>query len=125
MVSSGTQSPATGAITMVVDALRTVGINACRDAGAFFPHPTGVLVGLPALADRGLAYRTFTIPVHIVSGAPINTMDAVDALYAIGDAVIGALGGDSYSPAEWIGGPNVDPLPSLLVIAVVTISEVQ
>jgi len=124
MVAAGSQTAATRAITAVVDALATVAISANRDAGAFYPNPLGVLVGLPALIDRGLAFRTFQVPVHVISGAPLNTMSAVEALYAVADTAIGALGADAYTPAEWIGGPNVDPLPSLLVLAIVTISEV-
>jgi hypothetical protein len=124
MVSAMTESAATRAISAVVDALGSVAITASRDAGAFYPQPCGVLVGLPAMSDRGMAFRTFQVPVHIVSGVPLNTMGAVDALYTIADVAVGALGADSYTPAEWIGGPNVDPLPSLLILAVVTISEV-
>jgi hypothetical protein len=122
MVAAGTQSAATRAITCVIDALASVGLSASRDAGAFHPQPTGILVGLPALTSRGLVFHTFTIPVHIVSGVPLNTMGAVDALYAIADAAVAALGEDSYVPSEWGGGPNLDPLPSLLLSCVVTIS---
>jgi hypothetical protein len=107
----------------VIDALETVGITATRDAGAFYAQPMGVLVGLPSLTDRGLAFRTFAVPVHVVSGTAFNTVGAVDALYAVADLATGALGVDSYMPAEWGGGPNVDPLPSLLILAVVTVSE--
>lgn len=123
MVVGVQPSAAVRAINAVVDALASADISASRDAGAFIPSPSGVLVGLPALSDRGLAFRTFVVPVHVVSGVPLNTLGAVDALYAIADDAAGALGLDSYSPAEWGGGPNVDPLPSLLLLAVVTISE--
>ena len=34
--------------------LDDAGIEATRDAGAFYPQPLGVLVGLPALVRRGL-----------------------------------------------------------------------
>jgi hypothetical protein len=124
VVSTVPESAATRAISAVVDALASVAITASRDAGAFYPQPTGVLIGLPALTDRGMAFRTFTIPVHIVSGVPLNTMGAVDALYTIADVAVGALGADGYAPAEWGGSPNVDPLPSLLISCVVTIAEV-
>jgi hypothetical protein len=114
---------ATRAITAVIDALATVAITAVRDAGAFYPQPLGVLVGLPALTARGMAFRTFSVPVHVVSGSPLNTVGAVDELYAVADAAVLALGADSYTPAEWTGGPNTDALPSLLLIAVVTTQE--
>ena len=112
------------AITATVDALEAGGVTATNDAGAFHPRPLGVLVGLPSLIDRGLGQRTFAIPVHVVSADPLNSLRAVDGLYEIADLACTALGADNYAPAEWIGGVNVEPLPSLLITATVTVSEV-
>jgi hypothetical protein len=100
-----------------------LGVTISRDVGSFHPQPLGFLVGLPALASRGLAARTYTVPVHVVSADPLNTTDAVDALYALADAAVIVLGAAEYAPQDWPGGVNRDPLPSVLVLATITVTE--
>jgi hypothetical protein len=122
-MSTTTASPALRAIGAVVDRLELAGIAATRDAGAFHPQGLGVLVGLPYLAARGLAIRTYTVPVRVVSSSPLNSLAAVDALYTLADELAGLLDADSYVPTEWQGGVNRDALPAVLLEVTVTISE--
>ena len=114
-------SYASEAIEAIVARLEDAGLSPSRDAGAFHPQPLGILVGLPALIARGLASRTFEIPVHVVSADPLNGPGQVDRLYVLADLVAATLATDSYAPADWIGGVNVEPLPSVLVTCVITI----
>jgi hypothetical protein len=99
------------------------GIEASSDAGAFFPQPVGVLVGLPTLVSRTLAARTFELPVTVVSGDPLNSELAVDRLYALADDVAGALRTFASRPTSWRGGVNAEPLPAIELTATLTISE--
>lgn len=112
------------AIDAVLELLADAGIAATRDAGAFYPHPTGVLVALPALVGRGVATRTFEIPVLVVSGDPLNTETAVDRLYALADDAAAALACDSYRPSSYTGGGNAEPLPALELTVTTTVQEV-
>jgi hypothetical protein len=98
-------------------------VDLSRDAGAFHPAPLGVLVGLPALISRTMAARTYQVGVHCVSADPLNTLEAVDALFALADVVVLVLGSSSYTPTDWSGGTNRDPLPSVYVQAVITVTE--
>ena len=123
MSSLETMAAASRAIAATLELLADSGIEATRDAGAFYPQPVGVLVGLPTLESRGLASRTFTIPVSIVSGDPLNSELAVDRLYALADDVALALRAASYSPSNYRGGVNSEPLPALELIATVTVTE--
>lgn len=93
------------------------------DAGAFHPAPLGVLVGLPTLQGRGLASRSYLVPVHVVSADPLNTRGATDALYRLADRLVVALPVSTYVPTDWSGGVNRDPLPSVNFGIVVTITE--
>lgn len=112
---------ATRAIEKVLQALDDAGIDASRDAGAFHPRPVGVLVGLPDLSFSLLASRTFTVPVRAVSADPLNTVAAVDRLYALADHLADVLQCDSYTVGDWIGGVNADPLPAVLLNVTVTV----
>ena len=112
---------ASRAIAKVLERLAEAGIDATRDAGAFHPRPVGVLVGLPDLTYTLLASRTFTVPVRAVSADPLNTTMAVDRLYGVADALVRALGCDSYSVGDWVGGVNTDPLPAVLLNVTVTV----
>jgi len=118
---STTTTGATRALETVLGAIDAAGIVATRDAGSFHPRPVGVLVGLPSLAFRLLASRTYTIPVRVVSADPLNSDSAVDRLYALADELVTVLQADSYDPTDWIGGVNLDPLPCLLLTVTVTV----
>lgn len=117
--------PASSAIAAVVELLSEAGIDASRDAGAFYPQPLGTLVGLPTLLRRGLATATFTVPVTVVSGDPLNSEFAVDRLYALADDVAAALVTDQYRPGSYQGGVNAEPLPAIELAATVTVTIVQ
>lgn len=117
--------PATRAIDAVLEQLADAGIDASRDAGATYPQPTAVLVGLPALVRRTLAGRTFEIPVLVVSGDPLNAVPAVDRLYALTDDVALALSADSYRPSSWRSSVNAEPLPAIEITATVTVIETE
>ncbi len=117
--------PATRAIDGVLGALQEAGIDATRDAGAFYPQPIGVLVGLPAMILRGLSTRTFELSVLVVSGDPLNTELAVDRLYALADDVALALAVAEYAPSSWRSGVNAEPLPAVELTATVTVTETE
>jgi hypothetical protein len=103
--------------------LEAEGIEATGDSGAFYPQPIGVLIGLPTLVSRALAARTFTIPVLVVSGDPLNSNERVAALYAIADEVAGVLSTAAYRPTSYRSSANAEPLPALEVLVTVTVSE--
>ena len=115
-------SAATRALQGVLDLLEQAGITATRDAGAFYPQPVGVLVGLPTLTKRGLASHTFTVPVLVVSGDPLNDELPVDRVYALADDVAAVLAIDQYRPSSWAGGVNAEPLPAVELAATVTVT---
>lgn len=123
MSSPATTHAATRAIDELLARLEDAGIEATRDAGAFFPQPVGVLVGLPTLVSRGLAARTFTIPVLVVSGDPLNAPLAVDRVYAIADDVAYALATEGYRPSSWRSSVNAEPLPAVELTVTVTVTE--
>jgi hypothetical protein len=116
-------NPASLALEGVLDSLAIAGIEATRDAGAFYPQPVGVLVGLPALVRRGLASRTYEIAISVVSGDPLNASPSVDRLYALADDVALALAIDAYRVGSWRGGVNAEPLPAVELTATVTVEE--
>ena len=117
--------PATRAIDALVDELELAGIESSRDAGAFYPQPVGVLVGLPALVRRGVAFRTFEVSVLVVSGDPFNSPAAVDRVYALADDVALALSCDSYRPSSWRSSVNSEPLPAVELTATVSVTETE
>lgn len=123
MTAPATTHPATRAIETLLELLAAAGVEATRDAGAFYPQPVGVLVGLPGLAGRGLATRTFTVPVLVVSGDPLNAELAVDRLFALADDVALALRTDAYSPSSYRSSVNAEPLPALELAVTVTVTE--
>jgi len=110
------------AIAGVLAQLEDNGIDATEDAGAFFPQPIGVLVGLPSLTARGLSSATYSVPVLVVSGDPINAVLARDRIYALADDVARALSIAEYRPSQWSGNVNLEPLPALELAAVVTVT---
>ena len=107
----------------VLALLADAGIPASSDAGAFYPQPVGVLVGLPALVARGLGSRTFELAVTVVSGDPLNTELALERLYALADAVLEACRSNTYRVTSWRGGVNAEPLPALELTVTATVSE--
>ena len=121
-MSTMATSAGSQAIAAVVEALETAGITATRDAGAFYPQPVGVLVRLPTLTRRGLSSFTFTVPILVVSGDPLNDELPVDRVYALADDVALALAIDQYRPSSWAGSPNAEPLPAVELAATVTIT---
>jgi hypothetical protein len=122
-VSVTTSTPAIRAVVAVHLRLEDAGVPATRDAGSFYPQGIGVLIGLPSLIARGLANRTYSVPVRAVSSDPLNTLAAVDALYALADQLTGLLDADTYTPQDWFGGVNREPLPAILIETTVTVSE--
>jgi hypothetical protein len=114
---------ASTAIEAVLSMLTDAGIAATRDPGAFYPQPVGVLVGLPTLTGRGLSFRTFEIPVQVVSGDPLNTALAVDRVYALADDIALVLSASGYRPSSWRSSVNAEPLPAVVIDVTVTVSE--
>ena len=115
--------PATRAIDAVLAALEDASIAASRDAGAFYPQPVGVLVGLPEMTKRGQYSRVFALPILVVSGDPLNSPDAVDRLYALADDVVLALEVEAYRTGSWRGSPNAEPLPAIELTATIPVTE--
>lgn len=111
------------AIEAVLAMLEEAGITATRDSGAFYPQPTGVLVTDPALTGRGHGHRRFELPVLCVSGDPLNSVLAVDRLYALADDCALALSTDNYRPSSWRMSGHAEPLPALELTVTVTVSE--
>jgi len=107
----------------LADRLAAVGIEASTDAGSFYPTPLGVLIGLPSLVGRGLASRTFEVPVLVVSGDPLNDELVVDRVLVVADAVALALSTNSYAPSSWRSSSNAEPLPAFELTVTVTIEE--
>jgi len=122
-VSSIVLSAGSRAAEAVLEELLEAGIEATRDAGAFFPQPAGVLVGLPTLAGRGQASRTFTVPVLVVSGDPFNATDRVDRILALADQAALELGTDNYRPTSFRSSVNAEPLPAYELVVTVTVTE--
>jgi hypothetical protein len=122
-MSATITSAGTLAIKRALELLADHGIDATRDAGAFYPQPIGVLVGLPTLTRRGQGSRSFTIPVLVVSGDPFNSELVVDRALALADDVALALKTDNYRPSSWRGGINAEPLPALELSVLVTVPE--
>jgi hypothetical protein len=116
-------SGGTAAIAAVLNELAQEGIEATYDPGAFYPQPVGVLVGLPTLLRRGLHSETYSVPVSVVSGDPLNDSRAVDRLYVLADQVARALRTDQYRPGSWAGGVNSEPLPAIELSATVTLTN--
>jgi len=104
--------------------LEASGIEATGDAGAFYPQPVGVLVGLPAYDGRTLGSRRFTIPVLVVSGDPLSSEAAVDAIYALADEVAGALSTPAYRPSSYRSSSSAEPLPAITLEVNVSTEEV-
>lgn len=117
-------TPATAVIEDVLAALELAGITATRDAGAFYPQPCGVLVGLPALVRRLHAARTYELPVLVVSGDPLNAELPVNRLYALADDVAQALGVEAYRVSSWRSTVNAEPLPALELTVTASTEEV-
>ncbi|MGI9116382.1 MAG: hypothetical protein ACR2JV_01945 [Gaiellales bacterium] len=109
------------ALDEVVSVLRDAGLTrATRDAGAFFPSPIGVLVGMPSLTSTGLGARTLEVPVHVISADPPSPR-ILGLMYAAADTAAAALSIDKYQPGTYSGNVNAEPLPTIDMTAVVTI----
>jgi hypothetical protein len=115
--------PALRARARLVELLAEYGIEASSDAGAFYPQPIGVLVGLPSLTARGLSSRTFDVPVVVVSGDALNAELPVARLYALADDVALAVRTNTYRATSWRGNVNAEPLPAIELLATVTVTE--
>ena len=124
-MSATATHPGTRAIDELLAELELAGIEATRNAGAFYPQPTGVLVGLPALVSRGLASRTFSVAVLVVSGAPFNDVLAVDRLLVLADEVALALNTAAYRPSSWRSSVNAEPLPAFELAVTVSVTETE
>jgi hypothetical protein len=123
MSSTTSSHPGTRAIRAILEALEDAGITATRDAGAFYPQPTGVLVGLPELVSRTLAGRVFNVTVSVVSGDPLNSELAVDRLLALADDVALTLSAATYRPSSYRGGVNSEPMPAYELVVSATVPE--
>ncbi len=110
------------ALDAVVAELVAVGLPATRDAGAFFPAPIGVLVGMPSLVATGLASRTLEVPVHVVSADPPSP-SVLALMYAAADDAAAALQTNTYQATTWSNGVNAEPLPALNLLVTVTIDN--
>ena len=109
------------ALDEVVTVLQDAGLTkATRDAGAFFPSPIGVLVGMPTVRSSGLATRTLEVPIHVVSADPPSPR-IIGLMYAAADTAATALAIDQYTPSTYSGNINAEPLPTIDMTAVVTI----
>lgn len=107
-------APALQARARVAAMLEAAGIAGTLDAGAFYPQPVGVLIGLPTRVTTSIGGAlTFTVPVHVVSGDALNAPHVVDRLYTLADAVASATRTPPYRPTSWRGGPNAEPLPAI------------
>jgi hypothetical protein len=124
-VSVATTTAGVRAIRALLELLDDAGIEATRDAGAFYPQPIGVLVGLPTLDHRGMSSRTFVVPVLVVSGDPFNSELAVDRTYALADDVALALRTEAYRPSSWRSSVNAEPLPAIELAVTVTVPEME
>lgn len=113
------------AVDATLELLEAASIPATRDPGAFYPQPTGVLVGLPALVGRGQNGRTFELSVLVVSGDPLNAELPVNRLYAIADDVATVLRTATYRPSSWRSSSNAEPLPALELLVTVTVTETE
>jgi len=118
-----TGTGAGAAIAATLAQLQANGIEATRDAGAFYPQPIGVLVGLPTLVRRLAAGATYSVPVLVVSGDPLNEELAVDRLYALADDCARAVRADQYRPGSYQTSANAEPLPAIELAAIVSLSE--
>jgi len=119
-------TPLTGAgaaIATTLAVLADAGIDATRDAGAFYPQPVGVLVGLPTLLRRTFAGATYEVPVLVVSGDPLNEELPVDRLYALADDCARAIGTDTYRPSSYQTSANAEPLPAIELAQILTLIE--
>lgn len=113
----------TDALDAVVQALRDAGLTkATRDAGAFYPSPIGVLVGMPTVKTTGIQHRTLEVPVHVVSAEP-PTPRIIGLMYAAADVACDALSIAEYAPGTYQGSVNAEPLPTIDMTAVVTITR--
>ena len=122
-MSVAVETLATRARRELVDELAAGGVEASTDSGAFYPQPIGVLVGLPTLVGFTLGLsRSFTIPVLVVSGDPLNSDERVDAIYALADDVAGILSTPAYRPASYRSTANAEPLPAIELVVTVTVS---
>ena len=115
---------AIAAADLVLGELADAGIAATDDAGAFHPAPLGVLVGLPSLIERGLASRTYEVPVHVVCADNLSRRSPRAAFYQLAEQCVGVLRTPAYAVTEWVGGVNVEPVPQALILVEVTIPEV-
>lgn len=106
----------------VVAMLDAEGVTATRDPGAFYPHPVGVLVGRPSLTARAVASLTYSIPVYVVSGDPLASVEAVDRLLALADDVAIATATNAYRPDSYSTSANAEPLPAFSLDVIVTVT---
>lgn len=123
MSATPTKPLAVLAIDETLSMLAAASIEATRDAGAFYPQPIGVLVGLPTLLRRLQGGRVYSIPVLIVSGDPLNAEGSVDRIYAVADDVALVLRADAYRPSSYRSSSNAEPLPAIELLVTVSISE--
>jgi hypothetical protein len=122
-MSATATSAGTRAIEALLALLEDAGIEATRDAGAFYPQPVGVLVGLPTLIGRTQGGRNFTIPVLVVSGDPFNAELPVDRALALADDVALALKVANYRPSSYRSSSNAEPLPAFELDVTVYVPE--
>ncbi len=115
---------ASRAIEAVLALLDDAGITASRDAETFAAElgSIGVLVGPPSRVGGTLSAGTFEIPIYVIAGDPVNTADAVDALYLEADAIARELRTLTYRPTTWGGRSGSEPLSAIEITVTVTVS---
>ena len=116
-------NPATRAIATLLELLQDAEIRATRDSGSFRADPIGVLVALPSLVSATLGARTFEVPIIVVSGDPLNTIEAVDRIYAEADAIADVVRTLAYRPTTWAGRRDAEPLPAIELTVTVTVTN--
>lgn len=124
-MSAVASSLASAAVAAVLELIADAGLEATDDPGAIVPDPIAVLVGLPTLTGRTLAGSTYSVPVTVITGDPLNGPGARDRLYGTADAIADAVRVNAYSPSSFSIGVNAEPLPSLELVASVSLSRLS
>ena len=100
------------------------GIEATRDAGAFYPQPVGTLVALPALVRRGHAYRTYEVEVLFVSGDPLEYARWPLTASTLWPTMLRSRSASTPTrPSSCRSACNAEPLPALELTATLTVTE--
>lgn len=108
------------AIEYVKNRLVAAGIPTFTDPAAFYPDPIAVLIGVPELADRGLANFVVSVPVHVVSGEAL-TETTRNEMFDMAYACAEALKVDSFELTGFTSRMNQSDLPGYTLQTFVTL----